>query len=616
MGAHKKTITILIPCYNEESGIAATIQSFPKKKLAEMGYALDILVIDNNSQDKTASVAKTAGARVILEPRQGKGYAIRTGFYNITDDTDYVVMCDGDDTYKGHEILRLVEPLDINFAQVIIGSRLAGKVKSGSMKGLNRFGNWLFSFMVRVIYRVNVTDTLTGYFAWNRAVVIQLRQHLTSSGFGIEMEMITKMARMGYQIYSVPITYEPRLGDSSLRPIADGLRILGEFLRQLRWHPQNESVAFVSDSIYPYNNGGKEKRLHELSRRLVKSGRTVTIYTMKWWEGPNAIYTKDGVRLRAITKLHPLYVGERRSIAQALKFSFATLKLIKAKFDVVDVDSMPFFPLFSMRLVCLLKRKRLYATWHEVWDKNAWQEYLGGFAGSVALLVERSAMMMPSEIIANSEHTTQRLKEAGFKRPIHTIPLGVDIESILTIKPHEQVSDVIYVGRLLDNKNVNVLVRSLAILKEDFPKIQALIIGKGPEKAKLFALTAELGLEGNITYFDSVESHEELYSLIKASKMLVLPSVREGFGIVVAEAMACDIPTITTRHPLNAARHLIIEGKNGTLTDPDPDQLSVSIRDLLAGHMMNPLETFTSHFPYYQWQSAASRLEQVLLVGE
>ena len=157
-----KKITVVIPCYNEEDGIAAVVRSFPRAALRRQGYLLEVLVVDNNSKDQTAEVARAAGARVLHEPQQGKGNAIRAGFYNISDDTDYVVMCDGDDTYKAHEILRLVEPLDSGFCDVVIGSRLSGKIAEGSMKGLNRLGNWGFSFLVRYIYGVNVTDTLTG----------------------------------------------------------------------------------------------------------------------------------------------------------------------------------------------------------------------------------------------------------------------------------------------------------------------------------------------------------------------------------------------------------------------------------------------------------------------
>ena len=99
-----KKISLMIPCYNEEEGLKRLLNNLPYEKLNRLGYQLEILVVDNNSKDKTAEVARSFGVRVIFEPKPGKGNAIRAGFRNISVDTDFVVMLDGDDTYKPHEI--------------------------------------------------------------------------------------------------------------------------------------------------------------------------------------------------------------------------------------------------------------------------------------------------------------------------------------------------------------------------------------------------------------------------------------------------------------------------------------------------------------------------------
>jgi glycosyltransferase involved in cell wall biosynthesis len=609
-----KKITVVIPCYNEEEGITAVIKGFPRAALRKHGFKLEVLVVDNNSKDRTAEVAKAAGARVLHEPKQGKGNAIRTAFYNVSEDTDYVVMCDGDDTYKAQELLRLVELLDSGFAEVVIGSRMGGKMRQGSMKGFNRLGNWGFSFLVRSVYKVNVTDTLTGYFGWKRDVIVQLRQHLKSAGFAIEMEMITKMARMGYQIYSVPISYEPRLGESSLRPVYDGSRILREFLRQLRWRQPVERVAFVSDAVWPFNKGGKEKRLHEITRRLVKEGRQVDIYTMKWWDGPEkTILTKDGIYLHAISKFYPLYHGDRRSIKEALLFSAACFKLITRKFDVVDVDSMPFFPLFPVRIVCWLRGKKMHATWHEVWGAEYWRHYMGGLSGLMGAVTEWLAMKTPDVVISNSNYTTKQLLTAGMKKKVVTVPLGVDVETIFAVPAHELQSDIIFAGRLLPNKNVDLLIQAVKLVKRTKKDVRCLIVGNGPERKRLEALVAELRLENNITFFNFLEDHNELYSLMKSSKTFVLPSVREGFGLVVVEANACGLPVITTTHAQNAARDLIIEGRNGYLADLDVRHMARQIRAVLKTYGQEPLtpaETIEQQFKRYRWNVAAEDVEK------
>jgi dolichol-phosphate hexosyltransferase len=230
-------ITVLIPCYNEAEAIADVIRKVPTRDLKAFGYDVEVLVVDNNSQDNTADIAAAAGARVITERKQGKGNAIRTGFYSLSSDTAFVVMIDGDDTYRADEILRLVEPIKNDFAQVILGSRIMGNISVGSMRRFNRMGNVVYSWLVRTIYRVPVTDVLTGYYAWSIDAVKDLRPHLTSTNFAIEMEMTTKMARLHHRIYSVPISYDARQGDSSLHPVRDGLRILRMFVRNLAWKP-------------------------------------------------------------------------------------------------------------------------------------------------------------------------------------------------------------------------------------------------------------------------------------------------------------------------------------------------------------------------------------------
>src|ERR1700728_1440735 len=101
----------------------------------------------------------------------------------------------------------------------------------------------MYSHLVRSFYRVNVTDVLTGYFAWSREAIERLHPHLKSEGFAIEMEMVTKMARLGEEIYSVPISYDKRAGTTNLRPIYDGTRILWMFTKNLMWRPKNKATA-------------------------------------------------------------------------------------------------------------------------------------------------------------------------------------------------------------------------------------------------------------------------------------------------------------------------------------------------------------------------------------
>jgi hypothetical protein len=104
----------------------------------------------------------------------------------------------------------------------------------------HRAANWFFTFLVRGLYLVNTTDICTGYFAWKKEVVDELSPHIKSKGFAIEAEMITKMAKLGFKIYSVPITYDKREGNSKLSPYHDGIKITWMLLKNLMWKPKNK----------------------------------------------------------------------------------------------------------------------------------------------------------------------------------------------------------------------------------------------------------------------------------------------------------------------------------------------------------------------------------------
>ncbi len=236
----KEKIAILIPCYNEEQGIAKVIDSIPYYTLEMYGFDPKVIVIDNNSSDRTREVAESKGAHVIFESAKGKGNAMRKGFNCIDSDTAYVVMLDGDNTYDAREMLRLIEPIKSGFCDVVVGSRLGGKVTKNAFKIQNRLANWVYTFLVRCFYGANVTDVLSGYFAWRRDVILEMRNHLKSDGFSIEMEMISKLVKLQYSIYSVPITYNTREGETKIESIKDGLKILFTLYRNLFWSPPKE----------------------------------------------------------------------------------------------------------------------------------------------------------------------------------------------------------------------------------------------------------------------------------------------------------------------------------------------------------------------------------------
>lgn len=374
-------------------------------------------------------------------------------------------------------------------------------------------------------------------------------------------------------------------------------------------------LAFVSDAVYPFNIGGKETRLHEITTALAKQGHEVTIYTMKWWSGAERSVTYDGVRFCALMRRLPLYSGERRSIRQAVIFGFACLRLGSRAFDAVDVDHMPFFPLFTVRLVCALRRKRMTATWHEVWGHRYWREYLG-LLGFAAFAVEVLAARAPHEIMAVSDQTAERLRVFLAARVrVATVNPGVNFERIDAPTPPATPTDVIFAGRLLENKNIELLLRAVAAARASAPETTCTIIGEGPEREALESLAMTLGLGEAVSFHDFLP-YADLYARMKAARVFVLPSTREGFGLSVLEANACGLPVITVRHPDNAAQELIVEGRNGLVVEPTVSALADAVVTALSRDFSELRAHLDDLRVRYDWVRCSESVRAALCGGE
>ena len=366
-----------------------------------------------------------------------------------------------------------------------------------------------------------------------------------------------------------------------------------------------KQIAIVSDAVYPFNKGGKETRIDEISRRLAARGHDVTIYCMQWWRGGKTM-EREGVKFYAVSPYRPLYAGKRRSMLQALVFALHCFKLLTKDFDIIEVDCVPHFQLFTAKIVCLLKRKRLYVSWHEVWGKSYWKSYLGPI-GVLAWWVECMSSKMPDVFISVSPHTSAALRKTlGVTRKIVTIPNGLDVEAIVNVPRARKSSDIVYAGRLLAHKNIDILLRAVAILKKRLPRVKLLVIGDGPERARLAALARTLGVARNVSFAGFLEGKEDLYALMQASKLFAFPSTREGFGIAVIEANACGLPVVTVDHKQNAAKDLVLDGENGKVCTLDPEALAKAMAELLAKRRAP--RAYVAHAARYRWENLMPKI--------
>ena len=339
-------------------------------------------------------------------------------------------------------------------------------------------------------------------------------------------------------------------------------------------------IAYVTDVLYPYVKGGAEKRIWEVSRRLAGRGHSVHIYCMKYWAGDDVIES-EGVFLHGVCKPMDLYAASgRRKISEAVYFSLKLfLPLLRGDYDVVDCNQFPFFPLFTSKFCCALKGKKLISTWHEVWGKKYWTKYLGAL-GLAGFLVEKATTFLPEAFISVSDKTRRDLVEFGVKNgKITVIPNGIELSRIQSIKPSEEKSDIVFVGRLIKEKNVDVLIKAVSLLDES---VNCIIIGDGPEKERLERLVVERSLQGKIR-FTGFLGFAELISVMKSSRVFVLPSTREGFGVSVLEAFACGLPVIAVKAEKSAASDLIEDGVNGFTCTLNEQELADKIKIVVSG---------------------------------
>lgn len=217
---------MLIPCYNEELTIEKVVKDF-KAVLPEA----DIYVYDNNSSDNTAQIAKSAGAIVKHEYRQGKGNVIRSMFRNI--DADCYLMVDGDDTYPADNARDMANLVLEGKADMVVGDRLSSTYFEENKRPFHNSGNIIVKQFINMFWgnKVKIKDVMTGYRAFSPLFVKTFP--ILSKGFEIETEMTIHALDKNFLIASMPVQYRDRPAGSvsKLNTYTDGLKVLMTIFR-------------------------------------------------------------------------------------------------------------------------------------------------------------------------------------------------------------------------------------------------------------------------------------------------------------------------------------------------------------------------------------------------
>jgi L-malate glycosyltransferase len=340
-------------------------------------------------------------------------------------------------------------------------------------------------------------------------------------------------------------------------------------------------VRYVYDARYPDMNGGAERRYHELAIRLAP---TCDIDYVSWTFGDDdRVQLRDGVTYRGVGRAPAFYGPDgKRRVGEAVAFAARLIPtLLRHRVDVLDVAATPTIPLFAAWLAATVTRTPLVVTWHEFWGEH-WHTYLPGAraVAKIARRLESVSRRLGDRIVAVSPFTAARIGPGSWAHKVSVVGNGVAVEEIASTNPAPEHIDIAYVGRLIDEKRLELLLGAVAQLAPDNPGLRCVVIGDGPERTRLEALATSLGITANVRFTGRI-STADVSAALRAASTLVLPSAREGYGIVVVEAQAAGAIPIVTTGPATAAPSLVRDGIDGMVVDATSDAIAAAVRELL-----------------------------------
>jgi glycosyltransferase involved in cell wall biosynthesis len=227
----KRLLSVIIPTLNEQFGIEETITSIPRSYMNnKLGYEIEIIVVDGQSTDSTRDIAKRLGARVIVEKCRGYGRACKVGFAEAKG--DILVTLDADNTYPTESIPRYIEELIDKNLDFITINRFS-HMENGAMSPTRMIGNRILTFVMRLLYSINVKDSQSGMWVMKRSFISQIKLHSDDMSLSEEIKII---AFRYFRSAESDGRYSARAGTAKLKAIQDGwknFKYLFQYRRRL-----------------------------------------------------------------------------------------------------------------------------------------------------------------------------------------------------------------------------------------------------------------------------------------------------------------------------------------------------------------------------------------------
>jgi glycosyltransferase involved in cell wall biosynthesis len=414
--------------------------------------------------------------------------------------------------------------------------------------------------------------------------------------------------------------------------------------------PRRLRILLLYEAVYPDNIGGVETRNWELGRALGRRGHEVTLAGFCAplpGEPPN-------VRVLPMGPSPRLYnAGGRRSTRAALRFAAAVARLDVAPYDVVETANMPYVHLLPLAVRCRLAGRPLLVSWYEYWA-GYWRGYVGAAKAPIYRAIEWLTAQLGRAATASSRLTLERLAPRRH-RPgtVELVPCGIEVEQVRAAAAageaegsgmnggvataSDPAPPLVFAGRLLEHKRLDLLLAALprlaagvdaatttpAVAQPGTPTPATptrgapllTVFGEGPDRPRLEALAAELGVAGRVRFRGHVATSEEVWRELGRARIAVQPSAREGFGLFPLEAMAAGLPVVHCESSESAVAELVRDGVEGVAAPADAPGLAAALSALLADEPRRArlAAAARARAAEYDYDAIAAQFERVCL---
>ena len=343
-------------------------------------------------------------------------------------------------------------------------------------------------------------------------------------------------------------------------------------------------IAIVYDCWYPGTYGGAERWLDELAARMASLGHEVT-YVTHGFPGQEIVDYK----VVALGKPHPLYRDDGvRQIWPSVVFSLRVFRFLAsggASFDLIYVAQSPLWPVLAASLAMIGRRRRLIVEWLEWWPLSYWTSYAGVVTGLLGFVTQWSALVVSPRVVTYTRNTLDRIASHKLASRILLLPgmfpLRLTPSSATVARAATPL--VLFVGRLVPDKNPAAALESMAVVQRERPEVEFRMVGDGPMLANLRELADALGLGAGVVL--GPVSEDRLAELWTRTAVLLHPSAREGYGLVVVEAYASGTPVVVVDSPDNAAVELVTDNSTGRIcASLSPGVVAQAVIDILDDH--------------------------------